>query len=355
MANVVILGAGLMGSAFSTPLSDNGHAVRLVGTHLDDEIIEELHETGVHPRLRLKLPERVRPYTYDRLGEAVAGADLVVVGVNSLGVDWAAYMLAEVLTPGTPVLMLTKGLEGDKRQLRLLPDVLRSGFPAELQQGVSIAAVGGPSIAGELAVRRHTCVVITGTDRNLLDQLAGLLRTPYYHVWPNTDFVGVEVSVAMKNVYALAVGIVGGLLEKEGAVETAPGASPYVMHNLAAAIFAQGLAETAYLVEQMGGKRETALGLPGAGDLYVTSMGGRNGRMGRWLGLGVRYTDAKKKYMPTETIEGAELALAIGPTIEHMVYRGELDGARLPLLRMMIQVVCNDETARVPWDSFFAA
>jgi glycerol-3-phosphate dehydrogenase (NAD(P)+) len=183
----------------------------------------------------------------------------------------------------------------------------------------------------------------------LLDRLAALIRTPYYHVWPNTDFVGVEVSVAMKNVYALAVGIVGGLLEKEGA-----GDEGYVMHNLAAAIFAQGLGEMAYLVEEMGGDRATVLGLPGAGDLYVTSMGGRNGRMGRWLGLGHHYIDAKKKYMSAETIEGAELALAIGPTIEEMVYRGKLDARRLPLLRAMIQVVCNDGLARIPWDDFFA-
>src|SRR5215207_9502248 len=98
MANVVILGAGLMGSAFSTPLTDNGHAVRLVGTHLDDEIIEEIHENGIHPRLRLKLPAAVTPYSYDRLSEAVAGADLVVVGVNSLGVEWASFMLGQVLS-----------------------------------------------------------------------------------------------------------------------------------------------------------------------------------------------------------------------------------------------------------------
>lgn len=349
MANVVILGAGLMGSAFSTPLADNGHAVRLVGTHLDDEIIEELHESGVHPRLRVKLPDAVTPYTYDRLGEALAGADLVVVGVNSLGVDWASFMLGQTLPPDVPLLMLTKGMEGNGQQLQLLPDLLRRGLPTEMQERVQIAAIAGPSIAGELAVRRHTCVVITGKDQALLDQLAALLRTPYYHVWTNTDFVGVEVSVAMKNVYALAVGIVGGLLEKDGT-----GADGYVMHNLAAAIFAQGLTEMSYLVEQMGGSRETLLGLPGAGDLYVTSMGGRNGRMGRWLGLGAHYIDAKKKHMPTETIEGAELALAIGPTIEKMIYAGKLDGHRLPLLRAMIQVVCNDATARIPWDDFFA-
>jgi glycerol-3-phosphate dehydrogenase (NAD(P)+) len=353
MGTVTILGAGLMGSAFSTPLADNGHAVRLVGTHLDDEIIEELHESGVHPRLRLRLPAAVTPYTYDRLGEAVDGSDLVVVGVNSLGVDWAAYMLAQVLPATTPLLMLTKGLEGDGQRLHLLPDLLHRGLQPEQQAGVRIAAIGGPSIAGELAVRRHTCVVITGSDPALLDRLAGMLRTPYYHVWTNTDFVGVEVSVAMKNVYALAVGVVGGLLEKAG-TEPEPSGHGYVMHNLAAALFAQGLQESAYLVEHLGGQRATVLGLPGAGDLYVTSMGGRNGRMGRLLGLGMHYTDAKKKHMPSDTIEGAELALAIGPTIERMVYAGELDGRRLPLLRAMIQVVCNDLPVNIPWDDFFA-
>lgn len=349
MANVVILGAGLMGSAFSTPLADNGHTVRLVGTHLDDEIIEELHESGVHPRLRLKLPAAVTPYSYDRLDEAVADADLVVVGVNSLGVEWASFMLNDVLSPEIPVLMLTKGLEGDGSQLHILPEIFRGGLSPAQQASVKIAAVGGPSIAGELAVRRHTSVVITGQDKALLDQLATLIRTSYYHVWTNTDFVGVEVSVAMKNVYALAVGIVGGLLEKDGV-----GEDGYVMHNLAAAIFAQGLSEMAYMVEVMGGKSSTVLGLPGAGDLYVTSMGGRNGRMGRWLGLGHHYIDAKRKHMPTETIEGAELTLAIGPTVEKMIYAGKLDGQRLPLLRAMIEVVCNDATAKIPWDDFFA-
>ena len=349
MATIIILGAGLMGSAFATPLADNGHAVRLVGTHLDGDIIEELHESGVHPRLRTRLPDSVQPLTYDRLAAAVNGADLVVVGVNSLGIDWASHMLAPLLSPGVPVLFLTKGLEGDGQRLRFLPDVFAGALPAELRGEVPMAAIGGPSIAGELAARRHTAVVITGWDAALLDRLAGLLRTPYYHVWVNTDFAGVECCVAFKNVYSLAVGLVNGLLEKEG--QAGNGA---VMYNLAAAIFAQGLREMAYLTEHMGGRPETVLSLPGAGDFYVTSMGGRNGRMGRLLGLGVPYTDAKVRHMPEETIEGAELALAIGPTVETMIAGGTLDRARVPLLRAMVQIVCNDALVRIPWDDFFS-
>lgn len=349
MARIVILGAGVMGSAFSVPLTDNGHSVRLVGTHLDGDIIEEIHESRVHPRLRSRLSTEVEPYTYDRLPEALQEADLLVLGVNSLGVDWAARMLSPLLPPDLPVIMLTKGLAGDGHQVRVLPEVLRAGLPAHTRDRVQLMAIGGPSIAGELAARRHTCVVLTGSDAALLNQLAGLLRTPYYHVWTSTDLVGVEVCVAMKNVYALAVGLVGGLLEKEGVADNGA-----VMYNVAAALYAQGLTEIDYIVRLMGGQARSVLTLPGAGDLYVTSQGGRNCRMGRFLGLGMPYSQAKAEHMPDDTIEGAELARAIGPTIETMLAHGELDAARLPLLRTMINIVCHDAPPEIPWDEFFA-
>lgn len=349
MTKIVILGAGLMGSAFGVPLVDNGHAVRLVGTHLDGDIIEELHESGYHPRLKTHLPDGIEPYTYDRLAEVSTDADLVVLGVNSLGVDWATKMLNSALPPDVPVLFLTKGLEGDGKRLDILPDVFRNGLSAQRRSDVRIAAVGGPSIAGEVAAKRHTCVVLTGLDATLLERLAGLMRTPYYHVWTNTDMVGVEVCVAMKNVYALAVGLVNGLLEKEGVAD-----SGAAMHNVAAAIYAQGLWEISYMAAQMGGRRESVISLPGAGDLYVTSMGGRNGRMGRYLGLGMPFSEAKATHMADITIEGAELAIAIGPTVESLIADGTLDRTAVPLLLAMIDIVCHDAPAELPWDDFFA-
>jgi glycerol-3-phosphate dehydrogenase (NAD(P)+) len=349
MTKIVILGAGVMGSAFSVPLADNGHDVRLVGTHLDGDIIEEIHESRIHPRLRVQLSPHLQPYTYDRLAEAMQGAELVVLGVNSLGIHWATEQLGARLPPHVPLLFLTKGLAGENNALEILPHLLRNGLPKPLQTTVQVAAIGGPSIAGELAVRRHTCVVVTSADAPLANRLASLLRTPYYHVWPNTDLVGVEVCVAMKNVYALAVGLVGGLLEKAGVAS-----NDAAMHNTAAAIFAQGLYETVYLVDYLGGRRESAIMLPGAGDLYVTCQGGRNSRMGRWLGLGTPYSAAKTQYMPNDTIEGAELALAIGPTIEALCADGTLDRGKLPLLQTMIQIVCHDAPPAIPWDDFFA-
>ena len=175
------------------------------------------------------------------------------------------------------------------------------------------------------------------------------MRTPYYHVWPSTDIVGVETCVAMKNLYALAVGCVNGLLERDGVAD-----NDAVMFNLAAGLFAQGLWETAYMVDLMGGQRRSVFTLPGAGDLYVTSMGGRNQRMGRYLGLGVPFSQAKAEYMADVTVEGAEPAQAIGPTVEQMVVEGKIDAASVPLMLTMIDIVCHDAPVEFPWDAFFA-
>ena len=79
MAKIVILGAGVMGTAITVPMADNGHTVRLVGTHLDGDIIEEMHASRSHPRLGVRVADIVTPYTCDRLGEAMDGVDLVVL------------------------------------------------------------------------------------------------------------------------------------------------------------------------------------------------------------------------------------------------------------------------------------
>jgi glycerol-3-phosphate dehydrogenase (NAD(P)+) len=202
MAKILILGAGVMGTAITIPMTYNGHAVHLVGTHLDGDIIEEIQESRFHPRLRNRVADTVTPYTYDRLGEALDGVDLVVLGVNSQGIDWAAEMLGPRLSSHTPIVLLTKGLAGDGQTLYILPDALREGLPSKYRNLVQLAAIGGPSIAGELAALRHTCVVLTGSNQALLEEIAALLRTPYYHIWTSTDVIGVEVCVALKNLYA---------------------------------------------------------------------------------------------------------------------------------------------------------
>ena len=348
MARITILGAGVMGTAMSVPFSDNGHHIRLVGTHLDHAVIKEIKTSRTHPKLGIRVPESVHAYDFDQLDTAMENTDLLLLGVNSLGIEWAADALGRVLPSQIPVLFVTKGLAGDGAQLSILPDFFRARLPEPLRQQAQVAAIGGPAIAAEVAVRRDTCVIFTGQDPVLLDKLAAWSRTKNYHAWTSTDITGVETCVALKNVYALAVGLIQGIAE-----QTKPVENNAAMHDLAAAIFAQGLWETAYLVDHMQGDRASVYGLPGAGDLYVTCQGGRNSRMGRLLGMGIRYSEAKAGHMPDDTVEGAELVMAIGDTIERMIATRELDGTALPLLRCMIAIVCHDAPVEIPWNQFF--
>src|SRR5690349_4974965 len=98
-----------MGSAVTFPASDNGHDVRLVGTHLDDAIIASCRASGLHPRLKRGIPQTVRPFFHTEIAEAMQGAEVIVLGVNSHGVRWAAQSIGPHLQPGQIVLMVTKG------------------------------------------------------------------------------------------------------------------------------------------------------------------------------------------------------------------------------------------------------
>src|SRR5262245_57652691 len=131
MSNIAIVGAGFMGSAMAWPLSDNGHNIRLVGTHFDTAIIASCQAKGFHPKLRRQLPKNVTPFQIEQLAEALKDVDVIVSGVSSPGVHWIGRTLSPHLKPGMTILAITKGLEATANgDLRILPDVLADEFPA---------------------------------------------------------------------------------------------------------------------------------------------------------------------------------------------------------------------------------
>lgn len=345
MADVVVLGAGVMGSAFCVPLCDTGNNVRLVGTHLDEDIVSELKEGRAHPRLGIILPDRVTAFGVAELEQAFTEpADLVVLGVSSAGVDWAIEKLIGVLDRDVPILMLTKGLAvSADGSLEILPDKVRRELAAS-GLNTDVGAVGGPCIAGELAVRRHSAVTIGFRDQNVVDAVLGMTETPYYHPVGTRDLIGLEACAALKNFYALAVGSADGLLES-----SPPAENSALMNNPAALLFTRCLYEMAHLVEFMGGKHDSVYDRPGVGDFFVTCLAGRNSWMGRLLGLGLTYSDAKRQHMADDTIEGAELALEIGPSIVAAVADGRLQSEEIPVTLALVQSICDDTPFEIPW------
>jgi glycerol-3-phosphate dehydrogenase (NAD(P)+) len=341
MKRTLILGAGVMGSAFAYPLCDAGGRVDIVGTHLDRTEVDMLQATGQHPRLPAPVPPTVSAHHIEELPRLLAeGPDLLVIGVSSPGVRWAADQVAAALrAPGTgrripcpPIVMLTKGLDVSGPELRPFPHLVAELLEASGVAGPVVGAVGGPCIAGELAERRHSGVVLGGPDTAFLDRVAGLLRTPYYHVTTSTDLVGVEVAAALKNFYTIGISAAGST-------------------NPSAALFAQAVTEMARVAEALGGDPATVYALPGVGDLYVTCQAGRNSRLGAHLGRGLRYSEARRKHMPEDTVEGADLALALGPLMrpEAEATEGVLRRLDLPLAAAIARAICDDEAFAVPW------
>lgn len=349
MATVVVLGSGIMASALATPLTDNGHEVRLVGTHLDRDIIDSIQTTGVHPNLGLALPAGVTAHHLEDAAAAFEGVDLVMSGVNSFGVRWAGEQLASLLRPGMHVIALAKGMEADADgNLEILPRVLAGQIPAELREQLTFSAIAGPSIAGEVAVRRHTSVVFTGEDASVLPMWRDLFATDFYHVWLNSDFVGVEVCAATKNCYAFGAGFMSGILDAMGD----EAGDRYVNFNYGAALFGQASIEMIDFMHLLGGEPTTPLGLPGIGDCFVTSMGGRNVKCGRLVGAGLTFSEAAAR-MPGVTLEGAAAIKVIGAAMERLTERGVVNPEQFPLLRHLYEVVGLDRGVNVPWDSFF--
>ncbi len=349
MQEIIVLGAGAMGTAFCFPLADARNRVALVGTHLDGEWINAMKTTGKHPKLRTAMPETVNYFFHDELsGLLTDETRLIVLGINSAGVTWATEQLISTMKKPVPILMLTKGLAVENDRLSVLPDVVQNALTGSGIQKPLVAAVAGPCIAAELAARRDSSVVFASQDKGLLNELRQMALAPYYHIRQSTDLIGVEVCAALKNFYTLAIGSPVGRLEGSGQTDAFA-----QVHNLTAGLFTQALEEMAYVVSRMGGTSETVHGLCGSGDLYVTCLAGRNSRMGKLLGRGIRYSQAKSQYMAEDTVEGAELALTIGPVMEQLMTTGVFERSRLPLAGAIIDAILKDRPLEFSWKDFY--
>lgn len=353
MATITVLGAGMMGTAFTWPLVDNGHEVRLVGTPLDAEIIAAIGRDRVHPKMNLTIPEGIHAFAVHDLEAALEGSDAVVLGVSSAGVRWAAEALGRYLVarPTLPIVMISKGLEWADGSFSVLPDVFSKALPKEIAPSVNPVAVGGPCIAGELARRVDTCVVFTGRNAEHVARWKAWAEGAYYHVFSSADVVGVETCAALKNAFAMGVGFAAGLHEKRGGQ---PGS--IAMHNYEAAVFAEAIVEMGRVVSLAGGDPKHAAGMAGVGDLNVTCNGGRTGRFGRWLGLGLSLPDAILR-MEGATLECLEILEVMDRALRDLDAAGKTRVDELPLLRHLAAVARGriESTAAMPFDRFFAA
>lgn len=318
-----------MGTAFSFPCSDNNHNVYIIGTHLENDFIDHVNSVKKHPILNSEIPKNVKFMKLEKLKEAIdKKIDLIAVAVVSKGIEWASIELSKVLKNNIPILILTKGLAINNNKYEVLAHKMERLLKDNGVKETNITAAGGPCLAKGLADRVHTSVVFANKNVEVVNKIINLVSTDYYRISLSTDVVGVEVCAAIKNIFAMAVGSSKNL-------------------NTAAALVQQSINEMIIFTEKLKGKKETVMGLAGIGDLYVSVDGGRNSKMGKFLGQGITFKEAKKTKMPHDTVEGADLALEIGPQIKK-----DFDSKNLPLMIGVIDTICSEKRLMINWNLF---
>ena len=336
-----------MGSAFALPCVDNQHDISIVGTHLENDFIDSLKaKENFHPGLKVKLDKKIKIHKFDNLKNLLdKSVDLIVLGISSKGIKWVSEQLSKVYKDKNipNLLMLTKGLSIFNNNYELLVNKLKRLLSENGINKVNISAVGGPCLAAGLANRVHSSVVIANEDIKTAKKIADMLNTNYYHTSISDDINGVEVSAAIKNIFSMAVGAAKGLCSKD--ISSDVREKNYL--NTSSALIKQSIHEMEVFVEHLKGRKETVKGLAGLGDLYVSSGGGRNAKMGSYIGEGLTFSEAKKTKMENVTVEGADLAKEISNKVKE-----DFDNKKLPLMLAMINAIVEDKKLELNWEAF---
>ena len=351
MATITIIGSGMMGSALAFPARENGNTVRLVGTHLDREIIDACRATNRHPKFAKHFPKGVPPfpagcefYQIEQMDEAVKGADLIIGGVSSFGVDWFGEEVLPRIPVEIPVLSVTKGLlDQEDGTLLCYPQVWEARLAAK---GIKrdICAIGGPCTSYELVAHDQTEVAFCGKDLNVLRKIKAMMATDYYHVSLSTDVVGIESAVALKNGYALGIALTIGLNQK------AFGLDSELHFNSQAAVFGQAAKEMSRLLDLQGAGTLDNLCV-GVGDLYVTVYGGRTRLVGILLGRGLNIDEAREE-LKGVTLESLVVAVRVARAVKKHIAAGKLNAADFPLLLHIDEILSDKKAVNIPWESF---
>ena len=315
MKNIAIIGAGGWGTALAIYLGKLGYRVKLWVYE------EDLAERISHSRENdlylpgFTIPEEVMPS--NSLQETIEGAEVLLSAVPSHVCRSVYHQMLSYLNKDLVLISATKGIE--EGTLMRMSQVLRSVIEERFEP--RIVVLSGPTFAREVASETPTAAVIASEEPSIAKMIQHRFSSPYFRLYTNSDVIGVELAGAVKNIVAIASGIVTGL---------------GYGHNTIAALITRGLAEMVRLSRAMGGRAETLSGLAGMGDLVLTCTGAlsRNRRVGERLGRGEKLASIMKGMKMVA--EGVRTSRAVAQL-------GERLGVELPVTAQVYAVLYQDK------------
>jgi glycerol-3-phosphate dehydrogenase (NAD(P)+) len=271
-----------------------------------------------HSALKMNLSKKLkfRKFSSDLLHEKF---DLIVIALSLSGIDFIGKKLKD-LRVKLPILVLTKGLKYEKKNKKIwtISEQLKKNYNVS-----NVSVLKGPCLAKELARKNQTSVVIANKNIKIAKSIGKKISTRYYLTEYSRDVIGVEVCSAIKNIYSMIIGAGQSL-------------------NSSSNLFQKSILEMKYLIKYFKGKDETISGLAGVGDLYVSAAGGRNSKMGSYLGKGFTFKFAKRRFMPKDTVEAEQLAREIAPFILK-----KIDKKKVPLMINLLNAILNNKKLKV--------
>jgi len=318
MKNILVIGGGAMGSAFTIPCLENNNKVTITEPYSKNFIKDLSSKNKFHSSLKINLPKKLK---YKKFSNELLKQkfDLIVIALSLAGIDFIGKYLRDSKTKAK-ILVLTKGLKYEKKRKKLLTisEQLKKNYDL-----VNISVLKGPCLAKELVKKNQTSVIIANKNIKIAKWIGKSIATKYYLIEFSKDVIGVEVCSAIKNIYAMIIGAGQSL-------------------NTSSSLFQRSINEMKYLTKYFKGKEPTTLGLAGVGDLYVSAAGGRNSKMGNYLGKGYTYKAAKKKFMSKDTIEGEQLIREIGPFVLKKIKKNNI-----PLMNNLIRTILNNKKLKI--------
>ena len=314
MKKILIIGGGAMGSAFTFPCIDNKNEVTITEPYNKTFIKNLSSKKKYHSSLKINLPKKIKykKYSTDLLKNKY---DLVVVALSLSGINFISEEFKKSNIK-SPILILTKGLKYEKKKQKIFTiseDIKKTN------KNINVSVLKGPCLAKELSNKKQTSVIVANKNIKTAKKICNMITTKYYLTETSKDVIGVEICSSIKNIYSMIIGAGDSL-------------------NMSSSLFKKSINEMIYITKYFKGKIETALGLAGVGDLYVSAAGGRNSKMGSYLGQGYTFNNAKRKFMPNETVEGEQLAREIAPFVLKKIQQ-----KKIPLMTKLIKSIINNK------------